>query len=190
MFCPSCGKEIPDDSRYCLVCGKSLNATPGASKPVEREKVEPKSHYWRNVLIGFVVLLSLYLGVMAVSNANNGRLPGIPPRTEPITPTNFNVPAGTMQYFSFMVGGDARVTGRFQASGGRGNDIEAVIMEADNFENWKNGHQSRVYYQSGRATIGTVNLVIPHPGTYYFVFNNRFSLLSNKAITGSINLIH
>jgi NMD protein affecting ribosome stability and mRNA decay len=26
MFCPSCGKEIPDESRYCLACGKSPSA--------------------------------------------------------------------------------------------------------------------------------------------------------------------
>src|SRR5689334_9364112 len=36
MFCPSCGKQIPDGSKFCLHCGK---ATSGAtsSKPVEWE---------------------------------------------------------------------------------------------------------------------------------------------------------
>src|SRR3989304_5502482 len=24
MYCPSCGKEIPDHSRYCLHCGESI----------------------------------------------------------------------------------------------------------------------------------------------------------------------
>jgi hypothetical protein len=190
MFCPSCGKEIPDDSHYCLVCGKSPSATLSASKAVEYEKLEPKSHYWRNVLIGFILLLSVYLGGMAVSNANNGRLPSITTRTEPITPTNFNVKAGTLYYFSFTVDGSARVTGRFQASGGSGNDIEAVIMDADSFENWKNGHQSHAYYQSGKITIGNIDLAISRPGIYYLAFNNRFSLLSDKAITGSIKLVH
>ena len=26
MFCPNCGKEIPDDSKFCLYCGKQLKA--------------------------------------------------------------------------------------------------------------------------------------------------------------------
>src|ERR1039457_8933 len=26
MFCPECGKEIPDASRFCLSCGHSLEA--------------------------------------------------------------------------------------------------------------------------------------------------------------------
>jgi hypothetical protein len=190
MFCPSCGKEIPDDSRYCLGCGKSPSAAFGATKSLEREKPESKSHYWRNVLIGFVVLLSLYLGAMAVSNANNVRIPGITTRTEPITPPNFIVNAGTYYYFGFTVAGAARVAGRFEANGGSGNDIEAFITDADNFENWKNGHQSRANYQSGRATVGNIELAISRPGTYYLVFNNKFSLLSNKVITSSLNFIH
>jgi hypothetical protein len=196
MFCPSCGKEIPDDSRYCLGCGKSLGAMFSTSKPIddeedeEDEEPERKSHSGRNILIGFIVLLGLYLGVMAVSHANNVRIPGITTRTEPITPPNFIVNAGTYYYFGFTVDGAALVAGRFEANGGSGNDIEAFITDADNFENWKNGHQSRVNYQSGRATVGNIELATSRPGTYYLVFNNRFSLLSNKAITSSINLIH
>ena len=27
MYCPSCGKEIPDSSAFCLHCGKSINIT-------------------------------------------------------------------------------------------------------------------------------------------------------------------
>src|SRR5262249_31048395 len=26
MFCPQCGKEIPDESRFCLTCGVALSA--------------------------------------------------------------------------------------------------------------------------------------------------------------------
>jgi hypothetical protein len=28
MFCPNCGREQPDDSKYCRECGRALTATP------------------------------------------------------------------------------------------------------------------------------------------------------------------
>ena len=28
MFCPSCGKQIPEDSRFCLYCGTSTSSPP------------------------------------------------------------------------------------------------------------------------------------------------------------------
>ncbi len=32
MLCPQCGKEIPDESRFCFQCGRSLEAVVGLSK--------------------------------------------------------------------------------------------------------------------------------------------------------------
>jgi uncharacterized membrane protein YvbJ len=29
MFCPKCGKELPDDSAFCLKCGHALSGTNG-----------------------------------------------------------------------------------------------------------------------------------------------------------------
>jgi hypothetical protein len=48
MFCPSCGKEIPDHSQFCLACGKAIAPTPTprpeASKTCEYCKAQiPKS---------------------------------------------------------------------------------------------------------------------------------------------------
>ena len=58
MFCPSCGTEIPGNSRYCLVCGKSPSATVASTKRSSvREEPEEQSHTLRNVLIGAVVLV-------------------------------------------------------------------------------------------------------------------------------------
>lgn len=33
MYCPNCGKEIPDKSQFCLHCGKSTTMVSGSEKP-------------------------------------------------------------------------------------------------------------------------------------------------------------
>ena len=40
MFCPSCGKEIPDDSSYCLACGKSTGMALSAKNLTQEFKDE------------------------------------------------------------------------------------------------------------------------------------------------------
>jgi hypothetical protein len=187
MFCPSCGKEIPDNSRYCLVCGKS--PMEALSKPVDHQGPQPKSNTRRNILLGILVLLVVFVLVRSSMEQNNGTFPGIP-QNDPLTPSVFIVKAGQMYYVRFIVQSSARVEGRFEASGGGGNDIQALITDVDNFENWKNGHQARVLYQSDKTTIGNINVSINRPGTYYIAFNNQFSLFSDKTVTASIVLHH
>lgn len=45
MYCPSCGKQIPDQSQFCSHCGKP---TMIASSPAET-KVDPKSTEWEHI---------------------------------------------------------------------------------------------------------------------------------------------
>ncbi len=74
------------------------------------------------------------------------------------------------------------LTGNFSASGGRGNDIQAAIIDDDNYANWINGHQARVYWTTqGRETTGKFEVRLP-PGTYHLAFNSKFALLSDKEI--------
>jgi hypothetical protein len=37
MRCPHCAGEIPQASRYCGICGRSLTLTPAASQPLDRD---------------------------------------------------------------------------------------------------------------------------------------------------------
>jgi hypothetical protein len=62
-----------------------------------------------------------------------------------VVPTEFVVKAGTVRYWTFYLSGPTRVVGAFHASGGSRNDIEAVIAEWSECENWINGNQANVY---------------------------------------------
>jgi hypothetical protein len=189
MFCPSCGNQIPDSSRYCLECGKSPTATiTAAGKPIEREEPKRESHTLRNILLGLVVLLVFYLGAVLVSNGGLSAAARIG-QHEPLISGSVVVKAGTIYYVRFTVDRSARVAGRFEAAGGGGNDIEAVIASSDEFENWQNGHQAHVLYQTEKTTVAILNVPIIQPGTYYLGFN-KFSLVSDKTVTGDIVLYH
>ena len=41
MFCPNCGKQIPDDSRFCVGCGTPVAQTAPAAHP---EQAEPQAY--------------------------------------------------------------------------------------------------------------------------------------------------
>jgi hypothetical protein len=103
-------------------------------------------------------------------------------------PEAFTVPAGKYKYFGTTISTRsecAQIAGRFHAEGGSGNDIEVFILDGDQFENWRNGHSTPTYYNSGRVTVGKINVCLPS-GTYNIIFSNTFSSVSNKAITADI----
>ena len=84
-----------------------------------------------------------------------------------------------------------RLQGNFTASGGTGNDIEVFVLPESDFVNWQNGHAAKTFYNSGKVTVGNLNVNLPSDaGTYYLVFNNKFSLLSQKSVRVDANLTY
>lgn len=109
-------------------------------------------------------------------------------REQRLMPQAFTLEPGQYRYNQFSLSrAGGRVYGRFRAQGGRGNDVEVYIFDADGFENWKNGHSAPTYYNSGRVTVGSINVEL-RGGEYYIVFSNTFSAVSNKAITAEVFL--
>lgn len=77
---------------------------------------------------------------------------------------------------------EARISGSFNASGGSGNDVSAVIASESEYTNWINGHEARVYYSTqGKKTTDTFDVRLG-PGTYYFAVSNKFSAFSDKYV--------
>lgn len=104
-----------------------------------------------------------------------------------IVNTAFTVSAGQAKVFPFHVGDRSRVTGRFRASGGRGNDIEALILDGDAYENWRNGHTVNTYYNSGKITVANIDVTLG-AGDYVLIFNNMFSAITPKAVEARVDL--
>jgi hypothetical protein len=83
---------------------------------------------------------------------------------------------------------DARVSGSFNASGGRGNDVAVALANESEFANWINGHQARVFYgTAGKETTDTFDVRLA-PGTYVFGISNRFSAVTAKYVFLDVKL--
>lgn len=107
-----------------------------------------------------------------------------------LLPQAFSVGAGQYYYSKFTIPKKwttADVVGNFSASGGDGNDVQVFITDESGLTNIKNGHSGMVWYDSGKVTVGEINVNLG-PGTYYIVFSNAFSIFTNKAITADINV--
>jgi hypothetical protein len=80
------------------------------------------------------------------------------------------------------------VTGTFNASGGSGNDIMAVITDDTNYTNWINGHQAKVFWGTqGQQTTGNFEVTL-RPGLYYLAFSNKFSTIASKQVFLEVDL--
>jgi hypothetical protein len=118
--------------------------------------------------------------------------PDTPPRRAPqyltVANSNFALPPGYMQTFTINIPYDSnggRVAGRFQAT--QGNNVQAHILDDEGLINLRNRSQYRSYYESGRVTVGTIDVRLA-PGTYYLVFENFYSTFSNKVVQANVTL--
>jgi len=97
-------------------------------------------------------------------------------------------PVSAQQYVYYTIPlstATTHLTGHYTAQGG-GNDIEVLVLDQDGFTNFSNKHAAQTYYNSGGyVTTGTIDLHLA-AGTYYVVFNNSRSILTNKVVTVKI----
>lgn len=208
MYCRFCGSTLANNSNFCDSCGKVLTSAPPSSiaatgaapaaapvKPASSKAKNPAAV--GNFIIGMLLIAAVLWWVMNKSDSGSSSPSALrqlvaQPRTEVLSNAEFALSAAQYRYIRFEVpqnAGTVRVEGRFSASGGAGNDVEAYIFANDDFVNWQNRHRVRTFYNSGRVTQGTLEVTLPPiAGTYYLVFNNNFSLLSAKTVQTSIRL--
>jgi hypothetical protein len=201
LFCPKCGTEHPDDSQFCRKCGQGLagvaSAT-GAGTAVAPARI-PETKTQRKLvrtpfaIAGVLLLLFIIIyGYNASQRANPN--PAATPierltkqqHTTTLANPSLKVNALNFAYFKLDVPAGATsvlVHGNFTASGGLGNDVEVFLLSESDFVNWQNRHDAKTFYNSGKVTVGTLNVNLSSDaGTYYLVFSNRFGLLAQKSV--------
>ena len=197
MFCPKCGSEHPDDSQFCRKCGQGLAvpaggvASAGAGAAVAPARIpaapQPAKPLVRApfVIAGVLLLLLLIYGYNASQRANPN--PAVNPvdrivkQQRTVTAKNPDLHVNALEVPTGAT--SVNLHGNFTASGGLTNDVEVFVMSENDFVNWQNRHEAKTFYNSGKVTVGTINVNLPaDAGTYYLVFNNRFSLLTQRTV--------
>ena len=107
-------------------------------------------------------------------------LPTPPAEKKLIVNQQFPVGAQQMVYHSFGSGSPMRITGGFVAYGGA-NDIDAIIVDEDNFRFVQNNLGAKTYFHSGYTSKGRINVTVP-AGRYYLIFDNRKAWLTGKSV--------
>jgi hypothetical protein len=190
VLCPKCKSEQPDTSKFCSQCAEPLT---------QDGKKAGSSKTWALVALLALILGLVLIGFIGSRNsskvdpneaflremAKNPPVKVPQPHFVPITNGAATVAASSYSWYTFVAPTGASsiaVNGHFSAAGGQGNDIDCYILDEDGFVNFKNGHPTGAYYNSGKVTqakIGVANLA---PGTYYLILDNRFSLITPKAV--------
>lgn len=80
-----------------------------------------------------------------------------------------------------------RLKGRFHAQGGSGNDVRVAVTNEDGLINFKNNHEFKAWYHSGKVTTDTIDVAIG-PGKYYFIVSNKYSIFAHKSVEIDLNL--
>lgn len=150
------------------------------------------------LVLGGIAFLKLYRPAPGPGDPAPGRAAGaFSPRIRyvPVSQSiaNGQITVGARGYwrYSIRITDDmlnAHLTGSFNAAGGSGNDVEVAILDAGEWPNWENGHETSVRYSSdGKKTTGTFDVIL-ELGTYILVFNNRFSLVNSKLVGLQVDL--
>jgi hypothetical protein len=185
--CPECSSDISDQAPACPTCGFMLkNDSPGLTSK-EISKQAGTANNKRNKIVGifnivgiivFIFLLLLLikgLGIIKIS----------------IVDTSITVSARNYSTYAFNAKGIpfVKVGGNFEASGGSGNDIRVLVMTKRDFLNWENNIHANFLYDSGQQTSTKLDVSLDSgEKEYVIVFDNTFSLLSDKVVTANIFL--
>jgi hypothetical protein len=112
--------------------------------------------------------------------------------TEAIMAAAFSVNPHSFAAYRFTVPASASnvvLSGQFKAAGGPVNDVEVHVLADAAFAAWQSGYSTSTYYSSGRVSQGDIHAALPPgAGSYYIVFNNKFSPRIAKAVQSDVNL--
>jgi len=95
------------------------------------------------------------------------------------------IPAGYVQSLRWEAASTqptCHLTGHVSVIAGGSKDVNVLVMPADDYENYVNGHGAKVYFESGKKTAVTLDVTTGQPGALVVVLSNAFSVVSAKTV--------
>ena len=84
-----------------------------------------------------------------------------------------------------------KLQGWFNVTRGGSRDINAYVVDATEFVNFKRGNNFYPLYSRRRVSTGRFEVSLDRKaGPYYFILSNRFSLFTDKWVEGAVELTY
>jgi hypothetical protein len=103
---------------------------------------------------------------------------------------DIEVPRGEYKELHFLVPeGKWKFKGRFKTSGGMNDDINLIVLNQENYVRWYSRYTHEPALKLNKKQEGKFEIIAASGQTYYFVFDNFFSTISNKKVKLKIELV-
>lgn len=195
MQCSACASEVSDNARFCHICGGSIGQSALRGGSLVNRQRAPLPEQARVAFLGAGLLLLAGLGYFAYVTHRIPKTGSAINFVDRLTKKEHTLPLANRSltinqlgysYFQLDVPAKASsvaLEGTFTASGAGGNTIEAFVFSENDYENWQKQQGANPFYSSGRVSMGKIDASLPPgPGTYYLVFNNKFSVVNPKMV--------
>ena len=80
------------------------------------------------------------------------------------------------------------ISGEFEVYKGGSRDITALILDKTHYRRFKGGRSYRSLYRRSRVTKDKFQVTVHEPSDYYFVLDNKFSIVINKWVVGKVKI--
>ena len=108
------------------------------------------------------------------------------PQSSNIISESFTVPVGEAYRTATLIEGDL-ININFEVTSGGNLDVDFLVMDELNYFKWKADESYSAQVSLSRATSYDNNVTIPHNATWYFVWDNSFSWITQKGVTTTIS---
>jgi hypothetical protein len=141
----------------------------------------------RSLALGLLLVLLLLVAYRAFSGAGRGNPIALlaPPRVTSIPNAEVDIPAGAFYGWRYAVEPSqptCHLTGHVEVLSGGNKDVIVYVLESDDYENLKNGHDAKIYFQTARTSAATLDVHTTAPGPKVLAISNAFSVLTSKRI--------